>query len=165
MTAEDRALALERLGSVTRGAFNPDRLGLLTFDGPPQAWQRAGVFNGDRIYTPKATRKAEQDLACLLKIAIPDRPWLCNIALITVFFFADHRRRDADNCMKLVMDAATKALVWHDDCQVTTQAAFVELDAARPRTVIALSPTKSSLDRTVAPRARHGGLFGLVERT
>lgn len=162
MTPEDLGFVLQRLGGivVTGPVCNWKAL---TAEGPPQAWQRAGMFGGRRHYTPKETRKAEKDLATLFKATIADRPWLTNIAIVAVFFFADRRRRDADNCMKLVMDAATKAHVWHDDSQVTAQAAFVEFDPARPRTVIALSPTTSSLDRTVPAKLRHGGLFSLVD--
>ena len=68
----------------------------------------------------------------------------------------DRRRTDSDNLEKLVMDAATKARVWHDDCQVTAKVVAVELDPVHPRTVVALCPATSSLDRTVGQRARRG---------
>lgn len=42
---------------------------------------------------------------------------------------------------------------WWDDCQITTQAAWVELDPERPRTVLAICDATSTLERRT-PRAR-----------
>lgn len=100
-----------------------------------------------RFYTPQDVVSAQGRLEERFRGVIQDGPWTCNVAIAAVFFLPNHMRKDADNLMKLVMDAATKAGMWNDDCQVTAQAAFIELDPKNPRTVIALCPTVSSLNR------------------
>ena len=51
--------------------------------------------------------------------------------------------------MKLVMDAGTEADIWVDDCYVTAQSSYVELCRERPRTLVVIAPTRSSLDRSL----------------
>ncbi len=154
----DRALALRKLQAlvcvdlVERGQW-----AFLIHEGEPVAWERTGGFKGRR-YTPTKTKHGERDLAMCLRTAVTDRPWYSNVAIVAIFFVSTRQRKDLDNCLKLVMDAGNQANVWRDDCQVTAQAAFLELDAAHPRTVIALCPVSSSLDRTVPMKARRTSL-------
>ncbi len=134
-----------------------ERVRTLVHDGIPVPKARARhTGGGTHVYTPAKTTRAERDLAYCFRTAITDRPWLSNVALALIFYMPDRRRTDADNLEKLVMDAATKARVWHDDCQVTAKVVAVELDPVHPRTVVALCPATSSLDRTVGQRARRG---------
>lgn len=121
--------------------------------GVPVPWQRVGL-RGGRSFTPAKTRKAERDLAYCFRSAVLERPIYSNVALLAVFYMPDRRRRDLDNLLKTVMDAGTQAGVWRDDCQVTAQAGFVELDASDPRTVVGLMPIRGSLDRTVPANKR-----------
>lgn len=100
-----------------------------------------------RFYTPEKTQTAEEAMSWSFTTAVRERPWSGNVALAAVFFRPNQQRIDADNLMKLVLDAGTKAGAWSDDSQVTHQVSVIELDAARPRTVVALAPVTSTLDR------------------
>lgn len=100
-----------------------------------------------RFYTPDSSSGPQEALSWKFRQAMKGEPWKGNIAIAVVFFRPNHQRIDGDNLMKLVLDAGTKAGVWGDDCQVTHQVSVIEKDAARPRTVIALSAVASSLDR------------------
>jgi Holliday junction resolvase RusA-like endonuclease len=80
--------------------------------------------------------------------AIEGRSFAGPVAVAAVFFRPDFFRIDADNMMKLVLDAGTKAKAWSDDCYIVAQASYVELDDERPRTIIALASAVSSLDRS-----------------
>lgn len=157
MTADDRALVQRKLAAVLEREALPAPAVALMHEGVPQAKQRAGRFRG-RSFNPPATARAERDLGYCFRSTVIDRPWLSNVAIVAVFYFPDRRRVDAENCMKTVMDAATKANVWRDDSQVTAQASWIELDAERPRTLIALCRTTSSLDRTVPMKKRGASL-------
>jgi Holliday junction resolvase RusA-like endonuclease len=131
---------------------DPASVSVLVKDGEPVAWERNATNRQGHRFTSPRVKKAEHDLGFCLKAAVSRRPLLSNVALLAVFYLKDKQRRDADNLLKTVMDAGNQAGIWNDDCQVTTAIAFVELDPARPRTVIALCPTTSSLDRTVPAR-------------
>lgn len=127
--------------------------------GEPVPWARAGSFKGRR-FTPVKLKNAERDLAMGIRSGLlTDAPLLSNVAIVGVFFISNRRRVDVDNLMKTVLDAGTQAGAWRDDCQVTAQAAFAELDRARPRTLIALCETRSSLDRTVPASRVRGALL------
>ena len=149
--AEDRLSDIDLALVLLRGIIrhqDPHDLVVFVHDGVPCSKARARWhLKQQRFYTPQPVIDGEKRLSAQYESAVPDRPWTCNIAIVAVFFLPDHRRIDADNLMKLTMDAATRANVWEDDSQVTAQAAFIELDAVRPRTVIALCPTISSLSR------------------
>jgi Holliday junction resolvase RusA-like endonuclease len=100
-----------------------------------------------RFYTPSTTSTAEQEMAWRFKRAVGAESFTGNVALVAVFYRPNRQRIDADNLMKLVLDAGTKAGVWGDDCQVTHQASVIELDAGRPRTVVALCDVESTMQR------------------
>lgn len=102
-----------------------------------------------RFYTPGHSMEAQEALSWRFREILRGQPpFLGPMAIVAVFYRPNRQRIDVDNLMKLVMDAATKARVWRDDCQVAAQAALMELDPTNPRTVIALCPYLSTLDRT-----------------
>ena len=136
---------MARLRRLIGPNVHPDRLTAFVVEGAPVSKARARWSKG-RTYTPQRTADAQEFVAWHFKKAIPE-PLTGSIAIVAIFYRPNYQRIDADNLMKLIMDAATKAGVWVDDCYVTAQAAFIEMDHANPRTVIALCPTASSLDR------------------
>ena len=122
-------------------------IAVFSHDGIPVPKARARVGMGGRHFTPKHVEKAENDLAVMFQVHVRPRPIAGPLALVSLFFRPDHRRMDGDNLQKLVMDAGTKAGIWHDDSQVTASTWFVDLDIQRPRTVIGLAPAISNLRR------------------
>lgn len=102
----------------------------------------------DRWYTPAANEAAETDLAWRFRVVHGSQaPYLQTLGLLAIFYLPTRRWIDADNLMKLVMDAATRAHVWRDDSQVIVQASVLEYDPVHPRTVVALASAQSSLQR------------------
>jgi len=104
------------------------------------------------FYSPKDTKDEERALGERFRYELGRKgvrvPIDGNLALVAIFYRSDVREVDEDNLRKLVLDAATRAGVWHDDSQVTGGAVQVELDRERPRTLIALCPHDSSMIRT-----------------
>jgi Holliday junction resolvase RusA-like endonuclease len=87
--------------------------------GPPRPKERARV-TARGTFTPRRTREYER--------AIADQgAWHCGAAwaldgayrVLVTFVFANHRRRDVDNCLKCVLDGLN-GIAWDDDCQVVT---------------------------------------------
>lgn len=155
--------AMDLLAAI-RGGRQGDDAWVVAFVHPGDPASKARPrfsFRTKRTYTPARTVRAEDALADAFREAFVDEPLVGNVAIAAVFYRPNHQRIDADNLMKLVLDAATKAEVWLDDSQVTAQASVVEFDAAEPRTVIAVGPTVSTLIRgprvLVCPRC--GGDF------
>jgi len=146
-TEGDVAIALRKLRALIGDDQDPQDLVCFVHKGAPCSKARARWHRKQqRFYTPQHVLDAQTSLAGRFS-HIPDRPWTCNIAIVAVFYRPNAQRIDIDNLMKLVMDAATEADVWTDDCHVTAQAAFIELDRDNPRTVVALCPTVSTLNR------------------
>lgn len=143
----DSGIALDYIRGLLRDQ-DPTRMVYFVHEGDPVSKARARFHRKTgRVYTPQRTQTAQEALAWRFKAAIKDAPWVGNVAIVAVFYRPNYQRIDADNLMKLVMDAGTEAGVWKDDCQVTHQLAVVELDAQRPRTIVAMCPSVSSLDR------------------
>lgn len=143
----DRGLRLLR-GLIGEEA-DPEGLRVLVMPGEPMSKARARWSAKSRtFYTPRTTTGVEAALALFLRTRIDGR-YEANVAVAAIFFRSNQQRIDADNMMKLVMDAGTKAGIWADDCQVTRQASVVEHDPERPRTVIAIAPVQSSMTRSV----------------
>jgi Holliday junction resolvase RusA-like endonuclease len=105
---------------------------VIDMPGDPVAWMRAGQ-RGDRSFTPKRVAEAEAKLAARFATLPTFRR---NVSLHCVFFRGTMRSADADNLMKLVLDAGNDGALWEDDSQVTTTSARVTLDRSLPRTVI-----------------------------
>ena len=142
----------------------PDVKPLAYFEHPgiPIPKGRPRFTRTGHTYTPGRTQDAANDLAVMFQIHVRPRPIAGPLALVTLFYVADQRRIDVDNCSKLVMDAATAAGVWHDDSQVVAHTAIVDFDPDRPRTVIALAPAISRLSRV--PSAQKAKRHGAADR-
>ncbi len=106
-----------------------------------------GARGNARTYTPATTRAAEEHLAWMWRTHLQGKTHDGGLAIACVFYRPNRQRIDADNMTKLVLDAGTKARAWHDDSQIVTIVARIELDAANPRTEIALMPSTSTLGR------------------
>lgn len=151
--ADEQRFVLVTLQLLTR-ATSPQPSVYLVHPGPPVPKGRPRFTRKGIAYTPAKTAAAETDLAWALKSKIRHRPMEGPVAIVAVFYVADQRRSDVDNFMKLVYDAGNKAGIWHDDSQVTACAAIVDLDKARPRTIIALAPAMSKLTRMPSKKQR-----------
>lgn len=128
--------------------FDTEEFVFFTHEGAPVSKSRARWSQKQRrFYTPTDTISAEQALAKRFMTAIPKRPWEGNVAVAAIFFRPNRQRIDADNLMKLVLDAGTKAGAWRDDSQVTRQLSIIELDAVRPRTLVTVARVDSTLNR------------------
>lgn len=147
-TEGSTSLAFTRLRALIGSDANPDRMWMVTHPGPPISKARARWSGKGHTYTPQRTATAEQSLAVRLADSMKGETLGGSVAIIATFYRQNYQRVDADNLMKLVMDAATKAKLWKDDCYVIAQASFMEFDRENPRTVIAWCEAKSSFDRT-----------------
>jgi Holliday junction resolvase RusA-like endonuclease len=119
----------------------------------PKARPRAmrGKSGGIFFYSPKGTADAERALGETFRYELGRKgrtvPLEGPLALVVFFYRSNLLRVDDDNLRKLVLDASTRAGVWEDDSQVTAGATLIELDRDRPRTLIALCPHDSSMQR------------------
>jgi Holliday junction resolvase RusA-like endonuclease len=117
---------------------------MVVLPGDPASKARPRVVNrGRSVYSP--SKSAQDAIALCLKTSIREK-YLNNVAVGCIFFRSNRQRIDADNMLKLVLDAAT-GVVWEDDCQVTAVTAIVELDTDNPRTVVVFAEHKSSMRR------------------
>ena len=132
---------------IGRGADMGERLVAFVHDGAPASKARACFTRRGFAYTPATTVSAQKALSLRFIQALRGTKFERNVAIVAVFYRPNYQRIDADNLMKLVLDAGTKANAWIDDCYVTAQACKVELDRTRPRTVIALCEAESSMMR------------------
>jgi len=145
------AHVMARLMSIVDDGAEVGRSWAIVHDGAPVSKSRARWSRkSGRFYTPGATVAAEDQLAQRFRDAMGGETIQGSVAIVATFFRPNYQRIDADNLMKLVMDSATKAGVWVDDCYVVAQASFMEFDRDWPRTAIAWCETSTSFDR------RHG---------
>ena len=128
---------------------DPATLSGTIFPGEPVAKGRARSLRSGGTYTPKETRRAESNVAIRLRNA---RKFDSNVAVAVRFYRSTRHRVDLDNLVKLLLDGATKARVWRDDCQVTAIAASLHLDEKNPRTVVAFGEHRSTLSRAPAKK-------------
>ena len=137
---------------------DPADLHAMVIIGPPRAQKRHRTGQG-RTYDP-----SEPDKRALARelAGFTGRPYVGNLAVVALFYLPDLRRVDRDNLEKLLLDAGTRAGLWHDDCQVTGGAVILELDRANPRTVVLIGRHRSTLDRSGVglnlPRRRTKGV-------
>lgn len=143
---DDQRFALVLLQLLTR-AQEPQPSIYIVHDGVPVPKARARFSKAGPTYTPKRTVQAETDLAWTLRLRVEPRPLVGPLALVALFYVPDQRRMDGDNLLKLVKDAGNRAEIWHDDSQITACSALVDLDARRPRTIVAIAPAMSQLTR------------------
>lgn len=143
----DAALALDYLGAIVRGYSVDEHARWFVVPGRPAAKERPRVGRGGHVFTPGGTKAAEALVAMFWRAATRDQTLATNVAVAAVFVVADGRVKDGDNMLKLVLDAGNRAEVWPDDSFCTVSTWALELDRARPRTVVAFCPTKSSLVR------------------
>lgn len=142
-TRSDTIRGLDLLVPLT---VNPSEIHVLVVDGAPASKSRPRVVQGGRqVYDP--SQPAQQLLADRLARHFQGATFDGNVALGAVFFRPNRQRIDVDNMFKLVLDAGTGAGIWADDSQVTAIMAAVEFDPDRPRTIIAIAPHRSTLDR------------------
>lgn len=146
----DCTLALEYLRAIVRGHDVDREATWFVVEGAPQAKERPRLGAGGHVYTPGSTRAAEAALALWWRAAARGRVLGGNVALAAVFYVPDERSTDCDNMLKLLLDAGNRAEAFADDSHVTVHAAGLELDRARPRTVVAYCPTVSTLVRTAS---------------
>ncbi len=88
-----------------------------------------------RAVTPQVTKNAEAWVGTFLRQAFPDVDRDHDWAVTLQFYSKDNRRRDVDNLVKLVLDAAN-GIIWRDDTQVTELHAYHVKGVAYPRTEI-----------------------------
>jgi len=143
----DGSLALKYLRAIVRGHDVDREAAWFVVPGPPAAKERPRRGARGHFYTPDRTRAAEQLLAMQWRAAAQGRVLGSNVAVAAVFYVSDERATDGDNLLKLLLDAGNRGEVWGDDAQVTVHVAGLELDRARPRTVVAFCPTVSTLVR------------------
>jgi Holliday junction resolvase RusA-like endonuclease len=125
-----------------------ERMNFMVHKGAPVSKSRARwSAKSRRFYTPANTANGERDLIATFQENFKGNPITGCVAIAAIFYRPNFQRIDTDNLMKLVMDAATKAGVWKDDCYVTAQASFIEFDPDNPRTVVAVCDAKSTMDR------------------
>ena len=147
-TESDVAKGLELLRRLIGPDVNPDHMWVFVHEGPPISKSRARYNRqSGRTYTPAKTVAAQESLEARFVEILKGLVVGGSVAIVAVFYRPNYQRIDADNLMKLVMDAGTKAGVWADDCYVTAQSAYIEMDRERPRTIVAFCQTESTLDR------------------
>lgn len=134
------------LGAIV--GIHSDQSVFMCHEGAPVAKSRARWSRkSGRFYTPSATSGEQDAIAFELKRELDGKTFVGPVAIVAIFYRPNFQRIDADNLMKLIMDAATQAGAWKDDCYVTAQASMMEFDPIFPRTLIALCPAQSTLDR------------------
>jgi Holliday junction resolvase RusA-like endonuclease len=105
---------LVRLDALA-GGHNPEETVAFVAPGPPVPKARARWSpRNNRWYTPDTSAEAERALRYEFRKALHRRPAFADtVALVAVFYVTTKRRKDVDNCLKLVMDAGTRAKVWN----------------------------------------------------
>lgn len=89
----------------------------MTFPGEPATKQRPRAGRGGTFYTPKATKEAEDALREQMRLFCASPTPTSGLAVRLEFHCATQRRKDLDNLVKLVWDAAN-GVIWEDDSQV-----------------------------------------------
>lgn len=113
---------------------------MFELDGLPPTKARPRVGKGGHVYKPDAG--AELATALQLRRAVPE-PLQGNVCIVATFYLPNRNRRDFDNLIKHLCDAGN-GILWADDSQVTGAAQIIELDRARPRTVVMLGSHDTS---------------------
>lgn len=122
-----------------------DSMAMITIPGAPWSKSRPRFTKAGRTYANPEDQDAEERTAWHLKRVVKE-PYSGNVGLACLFFRPNRQRIDADNLLKHVCDAGNGVL-WNDDSQCTAIMGVVELDADRPRTVVAIGEHVSTLKR------------------
>lgn len=112
-------------------------------------------------YTPAPTTSAEQRIQAaahaegvtpldgfvrvhVLAVGGVPKSWSKRKAALALADHYDARKPDADNVLKLVLDALNK-VAWHDDVQVVDARVERRVDAAGERIVISVEPARGGI--------------------
>lgn len=144
----DYQIAMDVIRRLVGDDLDVSKIFYFVHKGDPKAKGRARMTKSGHVYTPIETKNAQAEMSFYFKNTLRGFKFDTPVAISCVFFRPNFQRIDVDNMMKLVMDAGTKANAWVDDCYVASQSSYVEFDQENPRTLVVLSPTKSSLDRS-----------------
>ena len=113
-----------------------------TVPGAPRPKQRPRRSAAGSWYTPRATQRYEEAVAAYaLAAGARGRPG--PFAVRAALYFPDRRRRDADNCVKTLLDALN-GLLWTDDAEVTQLEVAKHLDPINPRAEVEVRPAALS---------------------
>lgn len=134
---------LEMFSALNLG--QSDSMAMVTVPGAPWSKSRPRFTKTGRSYAKPEDRDAEERTASYLKRVVKE-PYPGNVGMACLFFRPNRQRIDADNLLKHVCDAGN-GILWHDDSQCTAIMGVVELDADRPRTVVAIGEHVSTLKR------------------
>lgn len=142
----DRERALALLGALVR---DPEEIRFIAIEGQPFSKARPRFTYGGRghvyTYNAKEQRDNEARIRERLRSLCPT-PSTGTLAVVCLFFRKSRTRIDVDNLVKQVLDAGN-GVVWVDDMQVTAQIGVLELDADNPRTLIAIAPHATTMQR------------------
>lgn len=89
------------------------------------------LFQGRHILTREA-RETKEALAREIWVEWRQKPIIGPVAVDIRLYWPDARRRDLDNALKLLLDAAT-GLLWTDDSQIEELRIRKGVDRANPR--------------------------------
>ncbi len=118
----------------------------LVIPGNPVPKGRARKGLNGAIYTPEATRIAEEEVAWRIKVARIEQDYPAGSSgnymgkafRLTVHFYT-FGHRDSDNCLKLLKDAITKAgNIWQDDARCIEEHIYLIRRSKEPRTELLL---------------------------
>lgn len=141
----DRAMQMLRGMGVMPAT---DRVDVMVVEGAPWSKSRPRFSRAGHAYQPRDDRAQAEALAWRMRGFLAER-FPANVAVACIFFRPNRQRIDADNMLKHVLDSAT-GVAWEDDSQVTAVLGVIELDAERPRTVIAFGEHESTMTRGTA---------------
>jgi crossover junction endodeoxyribonuclease RusA len=118
--------------------------------------------NGGKRPTEKALNFIRESRA-LINLEVDNQKWSKQykgvwLYIDLVFYFPDRRRRDASNCLKILLDVM-QGIIYDDDMYALPRIQSVEYDVEKPRVEVRIS-TQSTSDRDKALN-----LATLIEQT
>lgn len=112
-----------------------------TVPGEPKSKERPRLGNGRNVYTPKATRDAEEVVAMYFRSKVGSwQPRRDMVRMRILFVVGTRRHRDIDNLEKLIADALN-SVAYADDHQIINKTTDIEYQKGNPHTVVLLSFT------------------------
>lgn len=127
----------------------PEWMPTVTLHGEPASKARPRLGKGGNVYTPGNTTAAEDRWKWELRASGYTEPNADSAYAVRLRFYSGvWTRKDIDNMVKLVLDAANK-LVWADDRQVVGIDAWLIRGDDRPRTELALRLVDQPLSPTI----------------